>query len=181
MVERRRLQGIVITIMFLLTTACVGPGERQKIDVTMPGGETATIFAHNQQVPDWMLDREKLAVNFAVKGKVSAKQLAAVAETERACRLYTGTVRPNNLVAVLSGGVLYAATGALGGGLGSMAITGAIASEYAQYSASALGTAGVANGIITLGGQTYTFENCGRELLALFPDYKVRVLQKSPY
>ncbi len=172
----------MLAIMAMLTfTACIGPGPREEVRLKMPDGETATIFAHNQQVPDWMLDREKMAINFVLKGSVSKKQLAAVAETERACRLYTGVVRPNNLVAVLSSGVLYAAAGALGGGLGSMAITGAVASEYAQYSASALGSAGLANGIITLGGQTYTFENCSREVLGLFPNYKVRVLQKSPY
>lgn len=176
-----RVLHVLALVAMLMFTACVGPGERVMIPLTMPDGERATIVAHDQSFPDWMLDQRKLAINYIVKGDVSRKQLAAVAATEKACRLYTGTVRPNNLVAVLSSGVLYAATGALGGGLGSMAITGAIASEYAQYSASALGTAGLANGIITLGGQTYTFENCGREVLYLFPNYKVRVLQKSPY
>mgnify|MGYP001581120488 FL=1 len=176
-----RVLHVLALVAMLMFTACVGPGERVIIPLTMPDGERATIVAHDQSFPDWMLDQRKLAINYIVKGDVSRKQLAAVAATEKACRLYTGTVRPNNLVAVLSSGVLYAAAGALGGGLGSMAITGAIASEYAQYSASALGTAGLANGIITLGGQTYTFENCGREVLYLFPSYKVRVLQKSPY
>lgn len=170
-----------IAILAILAGGCVGPGKVVRIPVTMPDGERATIVAHDQQVPDWMLDMDKLAINYVVKGDVDKKQLAAVAETEKACRLYTGIVRPNNLVAVLSGGVLYAAAGAFGVGIGSMAIPGTVAGQYAQYGAAALGTAGTANGIIVLGGQTYTFENCGREVLYLFPGYKVRVLQKSPY
>lgn len=161
--------------------ACASPGPTTKILVSMPDGEKATIVAHSQNAPDWMMDRSKLALNYMVKGEVGAKQLAAVAESERACRIYTDTVRPSNLVAVASSGVLYAAAGFIGIGIGSGALTGAVQSEYAAYGAWASGVAGAANGVITLGGQTYTFENCGREVLALFPQYEVRVLQKSPY
>ncbi len=165
----------------LALNACFGPGEMKKIAVVMPDKGQATIIAHNQQVPDWLLARDKLAVNFAVRGDVSEKQLAAVAESERACRIYTKTVRPNNLVAVLADGVLYGTAGFLGVGLGAMAIPGAIFRQYALYGASALGTAGVANGVFELGGQTYTFDNCASTVMSLFPEYKVRVLQKSPY
>ena len=172
---------LCITLVAILVTSCAGPGELTKIPVQMPNGGRATIVAHNQKVPDWMLSRDKLALNFVVKGDVSETQLAAVAETERACRIYTGTVRPNNLVAVLSGGILYGAAGYAGVGLGSMALTGAVVSQYAQYGAYATGFAGLANGVVSLGGQTYTFENCGQTVLGLFPGYEVRVLQKSPY
>jgi hypothetical protein len=172
--------------VFLLALAsaiagCAGPGELKSISVTMPGGERATIIAHNQQVPDWMLSREKLAFNYVVKGDVSERKLAAVGEAERACRVYTESVRPHNLVAVLSQGVLYAAAGYVGVGIGAHAFTGANATQYAKYGAAATGFAGAANGMVTMGGQTYTFENCGREVLALFPNYEVRVLNKSPY
>jgi hypothetical protein len=85
------------------------------------------------------------------------------------------------LVAVLSQGVLYAAAGYVGVGIGAHAFTGANATQYAKYGAAATGFAGAANGMVTMGGQTYTFENCGREVLALFPNYEVRVLNKSPY
>lgn len=165
----------------LVVAACAGPGALIKIPVRMPGGERATIVAHNQQAPDWMLSRKKLALNFIVRGDVSAKELAAVAETERACRIYTKTVRPNNLVAVASGGVVYALAGAIGVGIGSQAFSYAVPSQYAQYGAWASGLGGTANGLVSLGGQTYTFENCGREIFALFPGYQVHVLQKSPY
>lgn len=164
--------------------ACAGPGALTKIPISMPDGEKATIVAHNQSVPDWMLDKDKLALNYIIKGEVSEKQLAAVAEAERACKIFTGTVRPSNLVAVLSSGAIYALAGATGLYFGSAAFTGATQvyrNQSAEYGAWASGTGGAANGLITLGGQTYTFENCGREILTMFPGYQVKVLQKSPY
>ena len=167
----------------MAVVGCAGPGKRVEIPVNMPGpdGGKATIVAHNQQAPDWMLSQKKLALNYIVKGDVSAEQLSAVAEAECACKIYTKTVRPNNLVAVMSSGVLYAAAGFAGVGLGSQAFAGAKFLEYGVYGAAATGVAGLANGVITMGGQTYTFENCGREVLGLFPGYEVRVLNKSPY
>ncbi|MFZ3043792.1 MAG: hypothetical protein WA058_01650 [Minisyncoccia bacterium] len=169
----------------VLLTACAGPGPRKEIPLTMPGGEKATIVAHNQMAPDWMLDRNKMALNYVVKGNINEKQLAAIAETERACRIYTDTVRPSNLVAVLSGGALYALAGYIGVGLGSRALAGAVQSQYAKYGAWASGVAGAANGVITLGGQTYTFDNCAMNVVGVFPEIfpgsKVRILTKSPY
>jgi len=172
---------LVAILATALLSSCAGPGAIKKIPVTMPGGQKATIIAHNQSVPDWMLSKKKLALNYMVRGDVSPVQLAAVAESERACRIYTDTVRPDNLVAVFSSGVLYAGAGYLGVGLGSHAFSGAVHAQYARYGAWATGVAGTANGVITLGGQTYTFENCGREIFDLFPEEEIRVLQKSPY
>ena len=172
---------LLTALVAMLVTGCAGPGAVKKIPLIMPRGEKATIVAHNQQVPDWMISRDKLALNFIVKGDVSAEQLAAVAEAERACRIYTGTVRPNNLVAVLSSGILYGAAGFIGVGIGSQAFPGAKFGQYAPYGAYATGVAGLANGIVSLGGQTYTFENCGGEVFRLFPGYEVHILQKSPY
>ena len=172
---------VAIVAMTVFLDACAGPGALTRIPVTMPGGQKATIIAHNQSVPDWMLSKKKLALNYMVRGDVSPVQLAAVAESERACRIYTDTVRPDNLVAVFSSGVLYAGAGYIGVGLGSHAFSGAVHAQYARYGAWATGVAGTANGVITLGGQTYTFENCGREIFDLFPEEEIRVLQKSPY
>ena len=171
---------LAILAIFSLLSACASQGPVTKTGFTMPDGERGTIVAHNQRVPDWMLARSGLKLNFVVRGDVSDKQLAAVAETERACRIYTGVVRPNNLVAVLSSGILYAGAGAIGLGLGAQAFTGAVANQYARYGAWASGLSGLANGTITLGGKTYTFENCGREVLGLFPEYGVHIIQKSP-
>lgn len=181
MKKNMAVHGLAIVLMTMLIGACVGPGSLTRIPVNMPSGEKATIVAHNQVAPDWMLDRDKLALNYIVKSDVSEKQLAAVAATEKACRIYTKTVRPNNLVAVLSSGILYGAAGFIGVGLGSQAFIGANSLAYGAYGAAAGFTGGVANGLITLGGQTYTFENCGSQVLGLFPGYDVRVLQKSPY
>ncbi|MBU6388752.1 hypothetical protein KGQ72_02685 [Patescibacteria group bacterium] len=175
------MQWLAAILVSLMLGACAGVGPATKIGVTMPDGEKATIVAHNQSVPDWMLAKDKLALNYIVKSDVSAKQLAAVAEAERACRIYTGTVRPNNLVTVISNGAIYAIAGGIGVGLGAKAFPGAVYREYQRYGAAAGLFAGAANGMVTLGGQTYTFENCGREVLALFPGYDVKILQKSPY
>ena len=171
----------VLYFLIVAVLAGCGAGTMVKIPVTMPGGETATIVAHNQIAPDWMLRRGALALNYVVKGDVSQKQLAAVAAVEGSCRVYTGTVRPNTLVAVFSQGILYGAAGYVGLGLGSMVFPGTIAREYALYGASATGVAGLANGLVSTAGETYTFENCGSQVMALFPGYDVRVLQKSPY
>jgi len=162
---------------------CVGPGQMRIIRATMPGGESATIVAHNQQVPDYWLDKDRLALNFVVKSDVSQTQLAAISSAENACRIYTDTVTPNDLVAVISGGIVYGATGFLGLGLGSQAISPMLDFvRYGKYGAAAGGMGGVANAFISnRAGRTYTFQNCGRELLDLFPQYKVRVLQKSPW
>lgn len=175
------MKKIVLSATVALSLGACAPGEVTRIQVTMPRGEKATIVAHDQTVPDWMLSRDKLALNFIVKGDVSSEQLTAVSEAERACRIYTGTVRPNNLVAVLSQGALYATAGFVGVGLGSQAFAGVNSLAYGAYGAGASGMAGLANGTVSLGGQTYTFENCGREIFDIFPDYKVRILQKSPY
>ena len=165
-----------------LLGACAGPGELTKIPVEMPNGQRATILAHDQQVPDWMLDRDQLALNYVVKNDVSNEQLKAVAAVEKSCRLYTGTVRPNNLVAVVLNGALYFATGFPFGGLAATtAFEGAHFVPYGKYVGTVSGGGGIANGIVQLGGQTYTFENCGQEVLNMFPEYKVHVLQKSPY
>ena len=174
------LFGLAIVAMFVMS-GCATQGDAVKIPLTMPGGEKATIVAHNQSTPDWMLDRDTLKVNYLVKGDVTAKQLAAVAETERACRIYTGVVRPNELVAVLLNGILYGVVTAPFGGLGSQAFAGAKFGEYAKYVGVVSAGGGIANGVIQSGGKTYTFENCGREVLGLFPGYEVKVLQKSPY
>lgn len=176
------LCGFAILLMAMIAFGCAGPGTLTKIPVDMPKGEKATIIAHNQQVPDWMLAKDKLALNYIINGKeASDEQLKAVAATEKSCRIYTDTVRPNDLVAVGLETALYFAVGFTGIGLGSQAFIGANSLAYGAYGGAATGLAGTANGIVKLGGKTYTFENCGQTILGMFPGYEVRVLQKSPY
>lgn len=176
---------IAILASITMLSACVGPGALTKIPLTDENGRLATLVAHNQIAPDWMLDRDQLALNYLVRGDVGEKQLAAIAEAERGCRIFTKTVRPNNLVAVISSGVIYAAAGGIGLYFGSAAFTGAThlyQRQSAEYGAKVSGAGGVANGLITLGGQTYTFENCGVQVITkLFPSAGVSVVQKAPY
>ncbi len=158
-------------------TACVGPGAVTTIPVTIEG-KRATIIAHNQWAPDSWIDRDQMALNYVVLGHINEKQILAVAETERACRIYTGVVHPGNLVAVVSDGILYATYGFLGFGIASQVIAGAKAVEGAIGGAAITGSAGAARSTVSLGNRIYTFENCGREVIALFPEYGVRIIQK---
>ncbi len=161
--------------------ACAAMGPEKDIAVTMPDGERATIIAHEQSVPDFFLSRDGMKINYIVRGEPTDKQRAAVAAVEKACRLYVGVVRPSNLVAVIANGAVYATAGYIGLNLGARAFAGADPVQYGRYGAAASGFAGAANGVVTIGGQTYTYENCGREVFDLFPHYGVHVLQKSPY
>lgn len=166
----------------VLLGACAGPGALTKIPLTDENGQPATLVAHNQMVPDYMLDRDQLAINYLVRGEVGEKQLAAIAEAERGCRIYTKTVRPHNLVAIASSTGIYALAGYIGLGIGSKAFSYTKSSEYAKYGAWASGIGGAANGVISLGGQTYTFENCGERVITkLFPNAGITVIQKAPY
>lgn len=181
----KKIQRWIAILASMTLGACAGPGALTKISLTDENGQPATLIAHNQMVPDWMLDRDQLALNYLVKGDVGEKQLAAIAESERACKIFTKTVRPNNLVAVVSSGAIYTLAGGIGLYFGSAAFTGAThlyQRQSAEYGAYASGTGGTANGLITLGGQTYTFENCGTQVITkLFPSAGVTIIQKAPY
>jgi len=186
LVERllARFDAVARLFAFLATIALLagcGAGDLIRIPVQMPNGEKVTIVAHNQKVPDWMLSKNKLALNYIVKGDVTDTQLGAVNSVQNAGRLYVKKARPNDLVSIISNGICYAAAGYVGVGLGSMAFPGAIPHQYAVYGAAATGLSGLVNGLITRGGQTYTFEEFGRETFGLFPRYGITVLMKSPY
>jgi hypothetical protein len=182
--ETKKFVWVGFVVVLVMLAGCCGPGELTKIAVNMPGehGGKATIVAHNQWAPDYLLDRKKLAFNYMVKGDVSEEQSAAIDKGERGCRIYAGTVRPSNFVTVLSDAGLLALLSGGGVALGARAFSPAVhTNQYGAYGAGAGGGAGTASGIMSLGGQTYTFENCGSNLFALFPGYEIRILQKSPY
>ena len=168
-------------LAMLTLSACAGPGALTRISADLGDGRLATIYAHDQQVPSWMLATDQLALNYIVKGEQTESQLAAIAGAEKSCRLYTRTSRPNELVAVVSNGTLYAIAGFVGVGLGSQAFVGTSFKEYGEYGAGASGFSGAANGVVQIGGKVYTFQNCGRELFELFDIQDVRILQTSPY
>ena len=179
---KRRLVLIAVVTVAMFGIGCAGPGTLEKFSATYPEGEVLTVAVHDQKVPSWMLAKDKLAINYMVKGEITPKQLAAVETTEKLCRLYTGKAQPSDLVLVLSQGVLYGLAGYTGVGLGAHAFGSAVhPNEYAQYGASATGLSGVANGTISLGGKVYTFENCSREALDIMSQYGVRVLTKNPH
>jgi len=172
----------VVILAILVLSGCATQGERVQTTITYPDGETITIVAHEQSVPDMWLKKSSLKLNYMVQGNVTTKQMEAVARTERGCHEgYSAIVRPSNLVNIVANGLLYGVAGFAGVGLGSQAFAGAKLTEYGLYGLGASGAGGVANGIVSSGGQTYTFESCGREALSIVPQYGVRVLNKSPY
>jgi hypothetical protein len=174
--------GAAILIMTFLTSACAAQGERRLIPLTMPGGEKATIVAHNQLVPNWMIDPDTYGLNYIIAGKEpSEKQFASVDEAERACREYTRVVHPHDSITVLVDAIIFGASGVAGGGIGSLAFPAAKMAQYAMYAGASGGFFGAGYGLLTLGGKVYTFENCGREVMNRFPAYKVQVLLKNPY
>lgn len=176
-----------ILAALVFVAGCATQGAQKLIPVSMPDGQggvvNANIVVHPQNVPDWMLSQSKLKLNYIIRGDLNPAQLEAVANAEVACRIFTNDTR-SNLVAIVSSAGVYALAGAVGLYFGSGAFsfaTKVYQRESAMYGASASGFSGAANGLITMGGQTYTFENCGRELLALVPANGVKVLGKSPY
>ena len=172
----------VATLAMVLLAGCFGPGEMRTIPIEMPDGSKATILDHNQMVPDWMLSSDKLALNVLVPGEVTSSQSRAIDEAEKKCRIHAQTVRPSKWVSVGASTVLYGIPEAAGAAAGVQAFSGAIdTAAYVSYVGGVAGGGGFANGVFTLGGQTYTFEDCGRELFDLFKQFNIRVLIKSPY
>ncbi|MCX6787074.1 MAG: hypothetical protein NTY93_00930 [Candidatus Kaiserbacteria bacterium] len=148
---------------------------------TMPDGQKMTRVTHGQVVPSWMLATGKLTLNYEVKGEVTDTQRAAVATVEKAGRKYVRETR-NDFISVLSSTILYGIAGYAGGYLGSKAFHGADPQEYGAYAAAATGLAGLANGLVSLGGKTYSFEVFGMQTLdGMFPAYGIKILIKNPY
>jgi hypothetical protein len=115
-----------------------------------------------------------------VKGEVNLTHLYAVATVEKAGRAYIRETRPNDFISIFSSGLLYGIAGYAGGYLGSKAFHGADPKEYGAYAAAATGLAGLANGLVSLGGKTYSFEVFGMQTLgATYPGILVNI--KSPY
>lgn len=168
-----------------LLAACASQGRETRIALPpMPRGEQACMVAHDLKVPNWMVADSKRKLDFYTLSscnEITAEQLQAVASIEQMCRVYTGTVHPSNLVAVASGTILYTVMGAVGVGTGSQAFPGASFRRYAMYGGLAAGFSGGANSMITLGGKSYTFQNCGREFLARFQQYGVSGIISSPW
>ena len=174
---------VVLVIVAVLGGCGVQP-KREFISVTMPKGETATIGACNRQVPDWLYLDSAFCLDFVAKGKISEEQLQAAATVEGACRVYIGTAHPSRLVVVFAQGMLFAGSTALGIGLGAkMAYTAAAnrLNDYYEYGAIAGLASGAASGTINSGGRTYSFQNCGNELLAMFPAYGIRVIERNAF
>jgi len=167
--------------MALTLSGCFSSGKAVRIPVDMGSGVHKTIVAHNRVVPEYLIADGKRSLDFIYEGELTQTQLTAIAGAEKACRIYTGTVHPNQLVAVLMSGVLYGAAGFVGAGAGSQVWVGAKFVEYGAYGGAAGALGGIANGIITLGGRNYTFQNCGRELFGDEPQFKIKVLISSPY
>ncbi|KKW43560.1 MAG: hypothetical protein UY97_C0003G0065 [Parcubacteria group bacterium GW2011_GWB1_57_6] len=173
---RKKLKVIAILATGMLLGACAGPGKVIRVPFNI-NGQNGTMVVHDQQVPNWMLDGDALAMNFFVKGEVTQNQLAAIAEGERVCRIYADATHPSNLVAVVSDGALYGVLGYIGAGIGAHAFPRAIPDEYAEYVGTVAAASGVGTGIRSIGSKKYSFENCSQNMMANFMS-SVRVLRQ---
>lgn len=174
-------RGLATVTVCVGIIGCAGPGELMQIPVNMGSGHTATIYAHNQQVPSWLLATDTLTLNYIVKGNQTQEQLLAVAGAEKACRLYTKTSRPNELVAVIANTAVYAGMELPFAMYGATLFKGAKVLQYGGDAAAEEAGGGSGNGIIQMGGKVYTFQNCGHELFELFKIPDIQILQTSTY
>lgn len=174
-----QMTGIVRGIAILATVvlgACAGPGKMIKESFIIDG-QRGTMLTYDQQGPKWTLDVNRMKMSVIVKGDLTERQLAAIAEGERVCRIYADATHPSNLVAVVSDGVLYGALGYIGAGIGAHAFPRAIPDEYARYVGTVAAASGVGTGIRSIGSKKYSFENCSQMIMANFMS-SVRVLRE---
>lgn len=176
----------VFIILFWFSACASGPEKTELIKLTMPNKEDATIVTFNKKVPNWVdwlfSDGRHQHLSFVVPGEVTPVQIDAVGRIETACRKYVTIAHPSDGVDVAFKVLDFALTGGLGSALGSYAFPYASASQYFKYGMASGGSFGAGYAFITLGGKTYTLQNCGREIASLFPGYNIkRVLQESPY
>ena len=157
----RKFYGLAIALLMavFLVSGCAGPGAVVKSHIVMPGGETATIVAHDQWAPDWALNKKCMELNYIASGSdVTPKQQKAVEEIENAGREYTQNVRPDNAVVVLADMCLYGALGGAAIGVGSLAFPGTSFWEYFGYGAAGNGLVGAVPGALSLEGNIRTFD-----------------------
>ena len=174
-----------LAVLAAILAGCTSVPERKIVTATMPRGEKLTIVAHDRKVPDWMYSDDALRVDFLVRGDVTEEQLKAVAAAENACRIYVDTAHPSRLVAVATNGLLYLGSGALGVGLGAKEFLNpraTVGSDYYGYGATAGAFNGLASGLVSSGGRSYSFQNCTANMMsAVFQTYQVRALMKSQF
>lgn len=185
------LRRCLVLATTLIAFGCASPGPAMDIPYHLPAVTTAVgkvipategiIHTHNNKWPAWMTATDKMAIDYITTGSSAKNAPKAVAEAERACRIYTTTVSPNPLVAVLMNGAVYAASEFPFAMLGASAFKGAKLLQYGQYGASASAGGGVGNGIIQLGGRNFTFQNCARGIFEAAPQFRLVILTPNPY
>jgi hypothetical protein len=142
-------------------------------------GQQGVIVARDEKLPGWFPGTGETASYVVTGGATpSERQTAAILAAETACKRYMET-RPNELVAMLTSGILYGVFGGIGLGIGAEAFAGTNAREYFRYGAAASGFTGMANGLVTSGGREYEYAGC---LNAIIPDTTgVRAIFESPW
>lgn len=173
----KKIAGWIAVLAILVLTGCAGPGQRKEIALTVPpvdggrGPDRLTIVVHDRQVPTWLLDRDKLALNYLVKGPaVSEKQLAAVKAVEGACREYSRLSRPHPAVTIGIHSLLFGITNGFGLRIASEAYRGTRADEYWRYGSVTGAVSGAASGLVLSGDQKVSpFEDCGEEVFFAAP------------
>lgn len=170
---------ISILVSAVLLGACATTTKYYPVEFT--NGEKLTIASNSQTLPDFLLPLSSIHSSFIVEGEVTEDQLENVKRAENVCRLHTENSRPSVPVIIVANGIVFGLAGHLGVGLGSKALGSAVKyREYGRYGGTAGVFSGMANGLVTIAGRSYTFKNCTREALDA-AKLQIRVLPESPY
>ena len=198
----QRATGLFALCAFL--AGCMGPGKPVDIDINLPVATHSatqsaygsvdpqkaicsklTIHTYNRQVPAYLLATDKLALSYITNCNSATNASAAVDQANVGCRLYTKANRPSDLVAVIVGTTVYAMSEfpfALGG---ASLFNHAKILQYGGNAASEEGGGGFGNGIVSLGGKVYTFDNCGKGVFESATragnDFNIVILEESTY
>lgn len=149
--------------------------------VTEPKIRHLVIHAHNRIWPAYLQATDKLVLDYITDQYSALNAADAVAIVEKQCRIYTKDTRPNDLVAVLIGTTVYGASEFPFMVAGSSVFRGAKVLQYGAYGSASEAGGGFGNGIISLGGKLYTFQNCGRGIFERAKDFGIVILDQSPY
>ena len=160
---------IAILASTVLLGACATSGERIEIPISMPNGQSATIYTSNETLPTWARATDSYQLSFVTKNAATAEQLAVVAALDRGCKS-TQAVHPHMAASIPANGLLY----------GTIAAPALFCSGAPGVSRSSRTIMGIrihrvwciaaASGIVNWVDE-YTYQNCAANTLALFQEY----------
>lgn len=200
----KRIRQLAICGALFMLAACAGAGDRVDIGVDVPapiaptaGGATRVadattpktihlvIHTHNQKWPTWMIATDKLVLDYITGDDSAVNSAEAIEAVQRSCRIYTSTSRPNEIVAVVLNGAVYAAAEFVPAMGGASLFKGAKVLRYGGNASSEEFGGGIGSGIIQMGGKVYPFANCGKgvfeRLAAQGNDFNLTIIEPSTY